>query len=95
MVNQDWDETKLWYRASARNLLVFALMWLWPTIPIVLFSRRLTHDNTGYLFVVLWVLVGATMVLRPKWISSWMRWSTKIMEQMGESLEKRLPPGFP
>jgi hypothetical protein len=35
------------------------------------------------------------MVLRPKWIRSWMRWSTKTMEQMGESLEKRIPPGFP
>jgi len=96
MVNHDWDGTKLWYRACVRNLLVFALMWLWPTVPLVLFFRQLTHRSiTGYLLVGLWMLLGATMVLLAKWISSWMRWSTKTTQQMGESLEKRIPPGFP
>ena len=96
MVDHDWDEVKLWYRASARNLVIFALMWLWPTVPLVLFFEPVTHHNISAIFsVVLWVLLGATMVLRPKWISSWMRWSTKTTEQMGESVEKRITPGFP
>jgi hypothetical protein len=96
MAGQGSEETELWFRASVRNSLVFAVMLMWPLVPIVFFLRRLPHGKMfSVLLVIPWSLFSAIIVLRPEWVISFTRWHTKMMERTGESLEKRIPPGFP
>ena len=88
--------TELWYRASARKRVVLVIAFLLPIFPIVFFFRRIHVSMVIICFLMTpWVLAGAVMVVRPTWIDAWMRWWRKTTEQMGESLEKRVPPGFP
>lgn len=87
------DLTELWYRASAKNVVIFALMWLGAAFLTLMFVKSVIHA-AQYLLLVPWTLLGSTMVVRPDWIMRATRAWEKDLERVGEQLEKR-PPGFP
>jgi hypothetical protein len=96
MIEKQGAGTELWYRASARNVVIFAIAWLLPWLPIVLFLRRI---HVGPIFISLvvgpWVLVGLAMVVRPNWVErARQRWEREL-ERVGEGLERRPPTGLP
>jgi hypothetical protein len=92
MADEKNGEPVLWYRASARNVVLFAIMFWWPLLPIVFFLRRL-HVSLAIIWflVAYWVLVGLMMLIRPNWLARWIRWLRREQERTGERLEK-LPP---
>jgi hypothetical protein len=93
--NRD-DATAPWYKASAKNLVLFALMWLGEGFLTLLFVKWVIHGSVAvYWLLVPWALFGLVILLRPNWILSVTRGFDKFLEQVGESLEKRPPPGFP
>jgi hypothetical protein len=48
-----------WYRASAKNLMIFALMWLGEAFLILMFVKWVIHGGAApYLFMVPWTLLG-------------------------------------
>ena len=90
------DTTELCYRASAKNIVIFALMWLGEGFLILVFIKRVIHGSAAlYLLMVPWALFGLIIVLRPNWAMRMTRSLEKELERVGESLEKRPPPGFP
>ena len=86
----------LWYRASAKNVVIFALMWLGQAFLILMFLRWVFHGSAAvYLLLVPWMLFGLIIVLRPNWILGMTRAFDKALEDAGALFEKRPPPGFP
>jgi hypothetical protein len=86
----------LWYRASAKNVVIFALMWLGEFFLILMFLRRVFHGSTAvYLLVFPWASFGLIMVARPNWILRATLALDKALEDAGSLFEKRPPPGFP
>ncbi len=87
---------ELWYRASAKNTAIFALLWSGEAFLILMFIKRVIHGSAAlYLLMVPWTLLGLTMVVLPNWIVRVTRAWEKSLERVGENLEKRPPPGFP
>lgn len=90
------NPTKLWYRASAKNVVIFALMWLGEAFLMLKFFKWVIHGSAlVYLLLVPWALFGLIMVVRPNWILRATRASDKALEDAGALFEKRPPPGFP
>lgn len=89
------DAKELWYRASATNMVAFATMWFGPLLLILFVLKSMIRTSVAlYLLVVPWALLGLIMLVRPNWISRMAHATEKVLERVGESLEKR-PPGFP
>jgi len=96
MSNKQSDSTELWYRASAKNVVIFTLMWLGEAFLLLKFVKWVMHGSTTiYLLMVPWAIFGLLMVARPNWILRASRAWQKSLERVGENLEKRPPPGFP
>ncbi len=96
MTDNRRDPNELWYRASPKNVVIFALMWLGEAFLILMFAKWVIHGSAVlYLLLVPWALFGLIMVVRPNWIMRVMRAWEKNLERVGEQLEKRPPPGFP
>lgn len=90
------DLTELWYRATAKNVMIFALKWLGAAFLTLLFVKWVIHGSAAlYLLLIPWTLLGSAMVARPDWIMRATRAWEKDLERVGEQLEKRPPPGFP
>ena len=90
------NPVELWYRVSAKNTVIFALMWLGELFLILKFFKWVIHGSAAvYLLMVPWTLFGLIMVVRPNWILHAMRWFDKALEDAGALFEKRPPPGFP
>ena len=86
----------LWYRASAKNVVIFALMWLGELFLILMFFKWVIHGSAlVYLLLVPWAFFGSIMVVRPNWILRATRALDKALEDAGALFEKRPPPGFP
>ena len=86
----------LWYRASAKNVVIFALMWLGEAVLTLMFFKWVIHGSAlVYLLLVPWALFGLIMVVRPNWILRATRALDKALEDAGALFEKRPPPGFP
>jgi hypothetical protein len=96
MPNREPGEFKFWYRASARNVMIFAFIWLSSLVPIVLFLK-LIHASWVIICCLIapWELVGLAMVVRPNWVDRYTRRWERELERTGEGLEKRPPTGFP
>ncbi len=100
MTDNRRDPTELWYRASAKNVVIFALTWLGEAFLILMFVKWVIHGSAiVYLLMIPWTLVGLIVVVRPNWLmrlsQRMSRASDKFLEQAGELFEKRPPPGFP
>ena len=90
------DSTELWYRASARNVTIFALIWLGEALLILMLVKWAIHGSAAvYLLIIPWALIGLILVLRPGWIVRMDQAFWKVLERIGEPWEKRPPPGFP
>lgn len=96
MIDKKNAGTEPWYRASARNKVIFAVVYLWPIFPIVLFLRRI-HISTVIICSLIgpWVLFGLAMVVRPNWVERMRRVWERELERVGEGLERRPPTGLP
>jgi hypothetical protein len=90
------NPVKLWYRASAKNVVSFALMWLGEFFLILMFFKWVIHGSAFvYLLLVPWALFGLIMVVRPNWILRATRALDRALEDAGALFEKRPLPGFP
>ena len=90
------NPVELWYRASAKNVVIFALMWLGEFFLILMFFKWVIHGSAlVYLLLFPWALFGLIMVVRPNWILRATRAFDKALEDAGALFEKRPPPGFP
>lgn len=90
------DPPELWYRASAKNAVIFAVMWLGEAFLVLMFVKWVIHGTAAvYLLLAPWSLFGLIMVVRPNWILRMTQAFNRVLEQMAESIEKRPPPGFP
>ena len=90
------ESTELWYRASAKNVAIFTLMWLGEAFLILMFVKWVIHGSAAlYLFMIPWTLFGLILLLRTSWIVRMERALWKQLERVGEQWEKRPPPGFP
>jgi hypothetical protein len=86
----------LWYKASAKNVAMFALIWLGEGFLILMFVKWVIHGSAAvYLLLVPWMLFGLIMVVRPNWILDVTRAGEKALEDAGALFEKRPPPSFP
>jgi hypothetical protein len=96
MNDRESDGTALWHRTSARNVVLFAVAFLAPLVPIVLFLRRL-HVSTVIICFLITPLVfsGLVMVVRPTWVERMRRVVERELERVGEGLERRPPTGLP
>jgi hypothetical protein len=96
MIDKNRDGTKLWYRASPRNIVVFAIVWLGSQVPIVLFLRRIHVSTVIICFLIMpCVLLGLIMVVRPNWVERMRGVWDRELERVGEGLERRPPTGLP
>jgi hypothetical protein len=92
MTNDDLTPTTLWYRASTKNLALFALIWLGEPFLILLFIKWMFHGSAKlYLLLIPWALLGAIMVFRPAWIER----MTRALNPSSDNSSKWNPPGFP
>ena len=92
----DQNRVKPWHRASAKNVLIFALIWLGEAFLILKFLKWVIHGSAGvYLLMAHWTALGLIMVVRPNWVLGSMRAFDKALEDAGALFEKRPPPGFP
>jgi hypothetical protein len=83
-------------RASPRNLMIFATLWLGEAFLILMFVKWVIHGSASlYLFMVPWTLFGLILIVWPKWILRVTQAWEKKLERVGENLERRPPPGFP
>jgi hypothetical protein len=96
MNDKESDGTALWHSTSARNLVLFAIAFLAPLVPIVLFLRRL-HVTTAIICFLIApsVLFGLVMVVRPTWVERMRRVVDRELQRVGEGLERRPPTGLP
>jgi hypothetical protein len=96
MTNARGDPTKLWYRANAKNAMLFAVIWLGEMFLILKFVKWAIHGSAAlYLFMIPWALFGLIMVVRPNWAIRMKRATDEeIKRTMGRS-QKWNPPGFP
>jgi hypothetical protein len=84
--------TELWYRLSAKNLVIFALIWLGEALLILMFVKWAIHGSAVlYLLMIPWSLFGAIVVARPNWLLR----VTRALERDMERVDKWSPPGFP
>jgi hypothetical protein len=95
MPNGRDNPTELWYRASAKNMVFFVLIWLGAASPVFMFIKMIHGSVALYLFLVPWALLGLTMLVRPNWLLRITRAWQKESERMGGQLEKRPPTGLP
>jgi uncharacterized protein (DUF58 family) len=95
MTDKRNDPTRLWYRSSAKNVLIFVLIWLGAAFPALMFIRTAHWTVALYLLLVLWAALGSMMLLRPNWLLRLTRAWQKESEEIGEQLEKRPPTGLP
>ena len=84
--------TEPWYRLSAKNLVIFALIWLGEGLLILMFVKWVIHGSGAvYLLLIPWTLLGAIVVARPNWLLR----MTRAIEGDMDRLGKWSPPGFP
>ena len=76
------------YRASAKNLLIFAVMWLGEGFLVLMFGKWVTHETRAvYLLMVPWTLFGLIVVIRLNWILRLTRAFDKALEDAGAVFE--------
>jgi hypothetical protein len=96
MIDDRRDATEVWYRASAKNVMVFALIWLGEPLFVLMFIKWVFHlSATWYLVMVPWAFLGLMLVVRPRWF---MRIARAVKERFKRDMErfgKWTPPGFP
>jgi hypothetical protein len=95
MTDKRSDPKELWYRASAKNVLIFVLIWLGAAFPVFMFIRLIHGGAAFYLFLVPWALLGLMMLVCPNWLLRLTRAWEKELERVGGQLEKRPPTGLP
>ena len=96
MLDNPFEPTELWYRANPKNVVFFAATWFGEGLLSLMFVKWVIHGSAAvYWLLVPWALFGLLMVLRPNWILKVTSVSNKMLEQAGESFEKKPPPGFP
>lgn len=96
MTDNGYDPPMLWYRASAKNMLIFLAIWAGSGVLSITLVKWAIHESAAvYWLLVLWALFGFMVMMRPNWILSVTRQTDKMLEQAAESFEKRPPPGFP
>ena len=90
------DATAFWYRTSAKNVMVFALIFLGEPLLILMFIKWAFHMSAAWYFVMIpWAIFGLTMVIRPSWFVRVERaMKERFKRDMGR-LGKWTPPGFP
>lgn len=92
MTNNEGSPPELWYRASPKNVSLFALIWLGEIFLILMLLKWMFHTSAKiYLFLIPWALLGSIMVLRPDWITR----LTQALEMKSDRADKWNPPGFP
>ena len=90
------NPTGRWYRASAKNVVIFALIWVGEPFLILMFVKWVFHGSAAvYLLMFPLALFGLIMLVRPNWILGMTRAFDKALEDAGALFEKRPPPGFP
>jgi hypothetical protein len=96
MIDDRGRATELWYRASAKNVMVCALIWLGEPLLILTFIKWVFHTSaTLYLFMVPWAVFGLIMVVRPNWVMRIARVMKERAKRDMERFDKWTPPGFP
>lgn len=97
MTDDGYDSPLLWYRASAKNRVIFLAIWAGNGVLSLTFVKWVVHGTAAvYWLLVPWTLFGLIMVaVRPSWILSVKHRTDEMLEQAAESFEKRPPPGFP
>jgi hypothetical protein len=92
MTDDSRAPTEPWYRASPKNLTIFALIWFGEAFLILKFVKWVIHGSTAlYLLIIPWMLFGSIIVVRPNWI---LRMTRAFEGELGRS-DKWNPPGFP
>ncbi len=97
MNDDDQDSTGLlWCRASPKNAVIFALIWLGEACLILMFVKWAFHRSALlYLLLIPWALIGLVILVRPQWVMRLHRVIAKKEKRDMERLGKWTPPGFP
>jgi hypothetical protein len=70
MTDDGHAPTEPWYRASPKNLAIFALIWSGEAFLILKFVTWVTHGSAAlYLLMIPWTLFGSIIAVRPNWIT--------------------------
>jgi hypothetical protein len=96
MTDDSRDATAFWYRTSAKNILIFALIWLGEPLLVLMFIKWMFHMSAfWYAFMGPWSFFGLMLVLRPYWFVRIERVMKEKFKRDMERFGKWTPPGFP
>ncbi len=86
MSDDSRDLTEVWYRSSAKNMVIFALIFLGEPFVILVFVKWAFHISAAlYLLLVPYAAFGLVMVFRPNWI---LRVRRAMDDKFNRDLEK-------
>jgi hypothetical protein len=94
MTNGRNNPTGLWYRASAKNVVIFVLIWFGAVFPVFVFIKMIHGSVALYLLLVPWALVGLMMLVCPNWLLRLTRASEAVVFELLSSPLQIFLPGF-
>jgi hypothetical protein len=96
MTDDGRNRPAFWYRTSAKNVMLFALIFLGEPLLILMFIKWAFHMSaTLYAFMAPWALFGSVMVVRPRWFVHIERAIKERFKRDMRRFGKWTPPGFP
>jgi hypothetical protein len=89
------DPREQWLGASAKTVMIFAVIWLGEAFFILIFCKWVFHTSAVlYLLMIPWSLLGWILAVRPNWFIRMSKATENRLNRDLERMEKWNPPGF-
>jgi hypothetical protein len=90
------DPREQWLGASAKTVMIFAVIWLGEAFLILIFCKWVFHASAVlYLLMIPWSILGWILAVRSNWFIRMSKAMENRLNRDLERMEKWNPAGFP